>query len=183
MLVLVIVVASVMLSLSPASGVAGGTGDVPLGQVLEFDSQGNTHIAKGQVHPTYNSDPPNSGWHREEFPPDNTKFVYEQPLDDEVSVHLMEHGNLIAWYRCGDGEDCGAIRDSLAREPQELGEAPFRIYVMPRAALPGGAHIALGAWQPIEYLKDFDQQKVTDFVQRFGARVQENTMPVATPKP
>ena len=35
-----------------------------------------------------------------------------QPLDDEVSVHLMEHGNLIAWYSCGSGGDCGAIRDT-----------------------------------------------------------------------
>src|SRR5690348_18261535 len=57
-LILVILVASVMLALSPTEQT---TASVPLGQVLEFDSQGNTHITKGQPHPTYNSNPPNSG--------------------------------------------------------------------------------------------------------------------------
>jgi hypothetical protein len=176
---LIAVVATVMLLLSPAES----QGSVPFGEVLAFDSQGNTHIAKGQPHPTYNSDPPSSGWHREEFAPDPTKFIYDPPLDDEVSVHLMEHGNLIAWYYCGAGADCAAIHDGLAHETLRVPpDAAYRLYVMPRASLPGGAHVALAAWQHVEYLKSFDQQKVDDFLKRFGGAVQEN-MPVSTPKP
>ena len=40
-----------------------------IGPVLTFPDQGHDHIAPGQPHPTYNSDPATSGWHREEFPP------------------------------------------------------------------------------------------------------------------
>ena len=154
---------------------------VPMGEVLQFPDQGHTHIAVAQPHPTYASDPATSGWHREEFPPINRQLGYmEKPLDDEVTVHLMEHGHIIAWYSCAPGDDCTALRDKLAQVARAVPlDSRYILYVVPRASLPGGAHVALGAWQHLEYLKDFDAAKIDDFLKHFGAGVQE-TMPTVT---
>jgi hypothetical protein len=154
------------------------------GVPLEFADQGHDHIPAGAPHPPYNSDPPTSGWHREEFPPNwpNQPF-YAVPLDDEVSVHLMEHGSLVAWYTCAAGPACDAIRDDLVGAANAIPrDAPHRLLVMPRDHLPGGAVIALGAWRHLEYLAGFDGARVGDFISHFGSAVQEN-MPASTPSP
>ena len=154
------------------------------GVPLEFADQGHEHIPAGAAHPAYNSDPPTSGWHREEFPPNgpNQPF-YAVALDDEVSVHMMEHGSLIAWYACAPGSTCDAIRDGLVATANAIPrDAPHRMFVMPRTRLPGGAVIALGAWRHLEYLAGFDRTKVEDFISHFGSAVQEN-MPAPTSPP
>ncbi|MGI8587825.1 MAG: DUF3105 domain-containing protein [Chloroflexia bacterium] len=146
------------------------------GQVLAYTDQGHTHIGVATPHPTYNSDPPTSGWHREEFPQNSGAVDLEKPLDDEVSVHLMEHGNIIMWYNCPPGPDCTAIHDGLVGVGTSLPAGAFyHVYVMPRASLPNHAVIALGAWQHLEYLAGFDKNSVTDFVQHFGGGIQQNT--------
>ena len=47
--------------------------------------QGQQHVAVGQSHPPYNSDPPTSGWHYDE--PVKAGF-YENSLPDEQLVHI-----------------------------------------------------------------------------------------------
>jgi|GEM_PF-1050268 len=156
------------------------------GKVLEFADQGHTHILVGATHPPYNSDPPTSGWHREEFPSGGAADVLrEPPLEDEVSVHLMEHGMLIAWYSCPPGPDCTRVRDSLVAVAHGVVSRNLPpMYVMARPTLPDHAVIALGAWQHLEYLADFDKQNIDDFVQHFDGSVQENMpAPTATPPP
>ncbi len=179
-----------LLLLNPA---AGGGNDGPCaicGTVQAYPDQGHTHIAVGEAHPTYVSDPPVSGWHREEFPRDGQAVDMLTPLPDEVAVHLLEHGYLVAWYRCTAGPDCTATRQQLTAVGEAVpADARYHLYVMDRSTpsvsaptWPAGAHIALTAWQHVLYLTKFDAAQVNGFVQKFGAAVQENmAAPTATP--
>ncbi|HUS13964.1 MAG TPA: DUF3105 domain-containing protein [Chloroflexia bacterium] len=155
------------------------------GKILEFPSQGNTHIQPGEAHPPYNSDPATSGWHREEFPPTEQADI-PVAVEDEVSVHMLEHGMFIAWYSCPPGPACDTIRRNLVQEASRVvaqGDAPARLYVMPRASLPDHAVIALGAWQYLEYLDHFDAAAVDAFLVARGAAVQGNGVPAAPTVP
>ncbi len=160
------------------------------GTIQEYADQGHTHIAVGEAHPTYVSDPPVSGWHREEFPQNGQAVDMLTPLPDEVAVHLLEHGYLVAWYRCAAGTDCTNTRKQLDAVGEAVpADARFHLYVMERTTgsvsaptWPAGAHIALTAWQHILYLPQFDATQVNAFVQKFGAAVQEN-MPAKTATP
>ena len=181
-----------LLLLKPAGG-GGFANDGPCtgcGKIQEYPDQGHTHIAVGEAHPTYVSDPPVSGWHREEFPREGQTVDQVTPLPDEVTVHLLEHGYLVAWYRCPAGPDCTAIRKQLDAVGEAVpADARYRLYVMDRSTpavsaltWPPGAHLALTAWQHVLYLQQFDAAQVNAFVQKFGAAVQENmAAPTATP--
>ncbi|MDQ2809823.1 MAG: DUF3105 domain-containing protein [Chloroflexota bacterium] len=179
-----------LLLLNPTGGGLGNAACDVCGTVQEYPDQGHTHIAVGEAHPTYVSDPPVSGWHREEFPRDGQAVDMLTPLPDEVAVHLLEHGYLVAWYRCPAGPDCTAIRKQLDTVGAAVpADARFHLYVMDRSTpavsaptWPPGAHIALTAWQHVLYLPKFDAAQVNAFVQKFGAAVQENmAAPTATP--
>jgi len=178
------------LLLNPAGGGGLGTDGAcaVCGAVQKYPDQGHTHIAVGEAHPTYVSDPPVSGWHREEFPRDGQSVDMATPLPDEVAVHMLEHGYLVAWYRCPAGPDCTAIRKQLDTVGEAVPkDARYRLYVMDRSApavsaptWPAGAHIALTAWQHVLYLPKFDAAQVNAFVQKFGAAVQENIVAPTT---
>jgi hypothetical protein len=162
--------------------VLSGKACADCGKIIEYADQGHDHIAKGATHPAYNSDPPTSGWHREEFVKDMSAAEIPEGIEDEVAVHMLEHGYLIAWYRCPAGTDCTAIREGLIRIAKAVPQdARYRLYVVPRSHLSEpNATIALSAWQHTMYLTGFDDKQVRDFVARFGGAVQEG-MPQPTP--
>ena len=70
-------------------------------QSVEYPIQGRDHIELGSSHPSYNSNPPSSGWHYTE--PAQTGFR-EKEIPDEHMVHSLEHGDIwIAYHpRVGD---------------------------------------------------------------------------------
>ncbi|MBI2446586.1 MAG: DUF3105 domain-containing protein [Parcubacteria group bacterium] len=63
---------------------------------IEISDQGRNHIAVGASHPVYNSNPPTSGWHYEEW---ESKGVYKEQQPDEGLVHNLEHGYVWISYR------------------------------------------------------------------------------------
>lgn len=63
---------------------------------IEISDQGRNHIAVGASHPVYNSNPPTSGWHYEEW---ESKGVYKEQQPDEGLIHNLEHGYIWISYR------------------------------------------------------------------------------------
>ena len=63
----------------------------------EIVSQGSTHVALGQDHPAYNSNPPTSGWHSGTGTAG--PGIKDQLVSDELILHSMEHGAVVVWYK------------------------------------------------------------------------------------
>ena len=61
-----------------------------------YQTQSRDHIAIGQSHPAYNSNPPTSGWHYEN---PAEKGIYKKELPDEQFIHDLEHGYIWISYR------------------------------------------------------------------------------------
>ena len=56
---------------------------------------GAQHVARGESHPPYNSNPPTSGWHWAGVAGSGIK---DEPVPDELILHSMEHGAVVVWY-------------------------------------------------------------------------------------
>lgn len=63
---------------------------------VNIEDQGRMHIDVDAPHPAYNSNPPTSGWHYEEW---ETKGAYKEQQPDEGLVHNLEHGYIWISYR------------------------------------------------------------------------------------
>jgi len=130
--------------------------------------QGQQHIAPGQSHPPYNSDPPTSGWHYDE--PARAGF-YDTPLADEQLVHNLEHGHVIISYDCGKLADCEDVKAEL----RDLVGRFQRWKIVAVARENADAAIALTAWGHIDKLDNYDEGRVVAFVKRWRNRGPENT--------
>ncbi len=63
--------------------------------VEEYEIQEAIHIAPGDEHGEYNSNPPSSGWHYASAPSWGT---YKNEMPDEAAVHGLEHGGIWITY-------------------------------------------------------------------------------------
>src|SRR3989338_6740699 len=63
---------------------------------VQIDDQGRDHISVGSSHANYNSNPPTSGPHYEEW---ESKGVYKEQQPDEGLIHNLEHGYIWISYR------------------------------------------------------------------------------------
>jgi hypothetical protein len=132
-------------------------------------SQGQQHIAPGQSHPPYNSDPPTSGWHYDE--PAEAGF-YETALPDEQLVHNLEHGHVIISYDCSKvTDDCEDVKAELRRVVDRFQR--WKIVAVARENADAG--IALTAWGRIDKINSYDEDRVVAFVKRWRDRGPENT--------
>ena len=151
-----------------------------VGPLLTPEDQGRTHIAVGQPHPTYSSSPATSGWHREEWPPTR---IMTTTVEDEVSVHMMEHGNVFVFYDCSATSDCATLQGQLAKVVQsELdARAGEGVYLAPRP-LPDKHLVALAAWAHLQYLDRFNAEVAHAFINSYTGAMNESK-PVLTPTP
>jgi hypothetical protein len=148
--------------------------------VQTFPEQGRIHIAPGQPHPPYNSIPATSGWHREEFPPTH---ILTAPIEDEVSVHVLEHGNVFIFYDCSSGGGCDQLRSQLTAVVQtELDlRAGEGVYMAPYR-LPNGHKLALAAWTHLQYLDKLKESVIRAFCDTYLG-VMNESKPVLPPTP
>jgi hypothetical protein len=103
--------------------------------VQTFPAQQGNHVAELPTGYKYNSDPPTSGSHD---PQPAAWDVYDEPVDERILVHNLEHGGVVIQY--GDDvpqEDVDALIDWYRDDPNG-------IIVAPRPEL--GDQIALAAW-------------------------------------
>jgi hypothetical protein len=142
-----------------------------IGPLVEFPDQGHTHIAPGEPHPPYNSDPATSGWHREEWAP---AHVLTTTIASEVSVHLLEHGNVAIFYDCASGGDCATLQRQLTDlvQKQLAARGGDGLYLFPQT-LPDHHKIALASWMHLQYLDRFQADTIQKFITTFIGAVKE----------
>lgn len=130
--------------------------------------QGAPHVQPGQSHPEYNSDPPTSGWHLGR--PILAGF-YEEPQVDEAVVHNLEHGHVVIAYDCSKLTDCEGVKAKLKDLVNRY--ESWKVIVMPRDNK--DAAIALTAWGRIDKLDDYDEARITAFIDAYRDQGPEKT--------
>ena len=121
-----------------------------------FASQGNVHVALGTSTPSYNSDPPTSGWHTPDLAPWGT---YVEPQSDQRLLHNMEDGGVVLWYEVGTPEENEVHVAAL----QEVVAGRYsRFVIAPREGMP--TPYAMTAWQRLERFDAVDAVAMQAFL-------------------
>jgi len=163
---------------------------------------GRQHVPIGEK-VDYNSNPPTSGSHYADW---IRSGVYSEPKEDGFLVHSLEHGYVIMSYNCGrkltlipevfahgldesvfeatesatasalpntfNSEDCHKLVDQLTSVFEKKGK--LRLIVVPRPNL--DSKIALTAWNYLDKLDDFDEQRIINFIDAYLNQGPEKTM-------
>jgi len=128
-----------------------------------YPSQGQDHIAVGQAHPAYNSNPPTSGWH---YINPAAWGVYTETLPDEQLIHNLEHGGI--WMSYQDPTDQTIINDLL----DIASRFPSHIIVEPRPA--NDSPVAVAAWGQLLKMDTVDKETIYAFIRRYRKNGPEN---------
>lgn len=146
-------------------GVAAGSRpaepEVPeVAGVETYPIQSVDHVASvNSPHEEYNSDPPTSGPHvagvaRPGF--------YEEPIEPELLVHNLEHGNVIIYYR----PDAAAETKEQLKSWAGRYTGPSRgVVVVPRED--PEHEVILTAWGALLRLKEYDPARAEAFIDRY----------------
>ncbi|HZT07452.1 MAG TPA: DUF3105 domain-containing protein [Chloroflexota bacterium] len=131
-------------------------------------NQGQTHIDKGAAHVAYNSKPPTSGPHWNiagEAPVD--WGIYDTQIPDEAQVHNLEHGGIMIQYDCDCPDLVAQLKDFYNRyvptHKLPLFPNSSKIVIAPYKGLP--AKITLTAWTRIDTMDDYDEARITRFIE------------------
>lgn len=136
-----------------AKGIVSGPG-------LAVASQGTAHVnAPLDLHPAYNSNPATSGWH--------TRYtadagVHKIPLPPEVQVSNLINGAVLVQYACP--QDC----PGLVKQLEAMVEKHEQVIVAPYPLME--SKIALTAWQRIDTLKEFDEKRISAFIEAYAGK-------------
>lgn len=141
----------------------GTTGDRP-GKSIEV--QPAEHIQTGQDHPSYNSNPPTSGWH---YPQPANWGFYSESLPDERVVHNLEHGGI--WITHTN------VSDNTRSELQQLAQQyPKSVIITPRSE--NDAPIAVASWGRLMKLESFDRERIVEYIEK---NMNHSPEPIAGP--
>ncbi|TMI77413.1 MAG: DUF3105 domain-containing protein [Bacillati bacterium ANGP1] len=140
---------------STTAGVAGQ----PKLNVIDYPEQGREHIFPGQQHPSYNSDPPTSGWH---FPQPADWGYYNGELPDELVVHNLEHGGIWISFKSADDTEVINKLVTLSRR--------YRSKVIITLRPKNDSRIAVAAWTRLMKLDHYDEAAIVNFINRFKNR-------------
>lgn len=151
LLLLLLVIGAIGLSTLPSSQTP-----VTSLTISDFPSQGQAHIAEGEAHPPYNSNPPTSGWH---YTVPAAWGVYRQAIPDETVVHNLEHGGI--WLSYQDAHDEQTIQ---ALEAIVKG-FPDHMLLTWRPA--NEQPIAVAAWGHVLKLETLNKAAILDFITRY----------------
>jgi len=142
-------------SISPASEKGEQTGPG-----LAVASQGTSHVDTSlDPHPGYNTNPPTSGPHTRYMADPGTHRI---PVPPEVQVGSLINGAVLLQYACP--QDCpGLVKqlEGVAEKHEEVIVAPYPLME---------SKIALTAWQRIETLKEFDEKRISEFIEAYAGK-------------
>ena len=135
--------------------------------------QGSQHIGKGEQHIAYNTKPATSGPHWSIGGEAPVGWgIYKQPIPDEGMLHNLEHGGIAIQYNCREcPELVSALEDFYTRyttNPSNrlpLYPGSTKIVVAPYDEM--STRIALTAWGRIDTMDNFDEERITRFVDAF----------------
>ena len=130
---------------------------------INIEDRGRTHIDVGASHPAYNSNPPTSGWHYEEW---ESKGVYKEQQSDEGLVHNLEHGYIWISYRPDANPE-------IIKQLENFYGFSKKIIVEPRKE--NDKTIALASWnwldkfdpESSEKLNDVELKRIGDFIDAY----------------
>lgn len=124
---------------------------------------GASHVARGESHPNYNSNPPTSGWHWG----DGTAGpgIKDKEVPDELILHSMEHGAVVLWYKADLPK---AEVESIIKV---FNEASGKKIMMPRKNL--DVPVALTSWNYLLKLKTIDGNQIKAFIETNSNRAPE----------
>ena len=116
------------------------------------------HPPVGQAIP-YPSYPPTSGAH---WNGPATWGFHSEPVADEIAVHNMEHGGVVASYNNISADDLARLRALLGSYPRDkYGEV--KLLIRPYEKVKPGT-FALTAWNWIDELTAYDDARVRAFL-------------------
>ena len=146
-------------SLLPAG--AGGA-KVPEGVEL-FDNEGQNHVADGTKVP-YKTDPPTSGPHYNRWMPPSVYGAGEAA--PEFLVHNLEHGNVVIYF------NPSALRKNEVDELTEISKRYIGQWdgVVLVAREDKTYPVILTAWRSMLRLKQYNKEKVMEFLDAFRGR-------------
>jgi len=128
----------------------------------KINNLGNRHIAAEEGdNVTYNSKPPTSGLH---FGQLAGWGVYDEPIPDGLQIHNLEDGGVGIWYDCPDG--CPELVEQLEGIVEEMGEE--RLLMAPYPDM--DAIIAITAWNRIDKMDEFDQERIIEFIKAYRGK-------------
>lgn len=144
-----------------ASAPSGGP--VQFGVVQQMPDEGRTHVAEGSAI-NYKNNPPSSGPH---YPSPQNWGIYDKAVPAGYFVHNLEHGGVVVLYDCPNG--CAATVDVLKKAFDTFPKDKFnevKLVGTSYHGLPGGAHVALLAWDFQELLPgDLSMDQLQQFYQ------------------
>ena len=85
-------------------------------------------------------------------------------------MHNLEHGHVAISYDCDKLEDCETVKANLRNLLNRYNNQ--QVIAVPRPNR--DAAIALTAWQRIDLLDEYDEQRVTAFIEAWRGRAPEN---------
>lgn len=135
--------------------------------ITTYEDQGNAHLTQAEVEavlngapgPQYNSNPATSGPHAGGSVPCG---VYREEIPDIFTVHSLEHGAVIVFYRRDLSQEEILALEGLARE------LSTHIIVMPRLDLTDPVIVA--AWGRLGILEKPDLEAVRSFWRDYAQR-------------
>lgn len=130
---------------------------------VSYPNLGQQHIAVGQTHPAYNSNPPTSGWHYIDPAPWG---VYKNQLPDETLIHNLEHGGI--WLSYKDTTNQEIINQLL----DIASKYPSHIIVEPRPQ--NDSPVAVAAWRQLLKMDTVDADVIYAFIRRYRKNGPEN---------
>ena len=136
-----------------------------------FPDLGREHLAPGQTHDLYFSDPPTSGPHA---PSPADWGIYDRPIPKETLVHNLEHGGSLILHNCPEG--CPAMVEQLQQFAERYLADGSKVILAP---YPGMEHrIALVAWTYLDAFDDLDPNRISQFMEAdLGSRAPEASVP------
>jgi hypothetical protein len=136
------------------------TSGAPDGPGVRVAEMGASHVVPGEDHPPYNSVPATSGPHFGHPLAPVRWGVYDSSLADEVLVHNLEHGYVNVHYDCPDG--CPELVQQLTDIVDKAADRGGKVLMSPYPDM--DARIALTAWTFIDRFDEFDEKRISEFV-------------------
>lgn len=129
----------------------------------EIPSQGAPHVGRGESHPSYNSNPPTSGWHWGDGVAG--PGIKDKPVPDELVLHSMEHGAAVVWYKAD------LSKDNVEKIKSAFNDASGKKIMLPRKNL--DVPVALTSWGRLLKLKTINEAKIKEFIETNNDRAPE----------
>lgn len=141
-------------------------------EVIDVPEMDGIHVEVGESHDPYNSDPPSSGPHYEEWV---DAGLYDEVVEDEYLVHNLEHGYVIIWYDCSilSDQECHNLKQDI-QEIIDLYDG-YKVIGMPRAGME--TPIAMTSWGHLARLTVFDDAFVIDYIDQYQNDAPEPSAP------